>query len=681
MVFLRGRLSKTNWRSSGFLLSMVSPVIHKQLCGNFLEGHQKRIEICDVNEMDFRAVLDLWCGKLDCECDELEKVMQLASIADRFEITDLSLTLEAVIQRLLTVDNCCKLLAWSSRNGLRILHTAARSLALERFEELAGTAGFLQIDEDILDSLINDDELVVTGEESVFGAVVEWFKARERSHTSLKLLCSIRFLQIPNVNEYFDSTVLKWVSGNFDLIQDFADYVIRSNSDEYFIEVGKDDCFDFQLAQPFTDFDVLESSASVLAKYDGAWYAGQVQTRAADGLVPVVFKGYEEEGPVATDAAEVTPNREVLAKKYGDDCRWLKGQVVGTDCDGWVLVSFEGDDDEPQKTEPLDVRVVLNSWLDDDEIAGTDAAEFRACAEGLKPAMLWLLLRRPRNTGRRRRLQVDWANAKVQSTRTLGESVLAIAECEQLIYVGSSDGNLAAWSAQTLEYQRQLHDGFSPIAALAVFQGRLVSAHGSGKLRVWNARTGACEQVVEPDTYGRPHVCVFVVAGTANAGARLVGGCADGSLMLWAGGDALPLALESTKRRGQAAVSALAAWRGTVLSGHRDGAISVWDVEGGTTLSCRSAVTALAVHGDVLYSATADGMIREWEAGSWAPLRAAEGCRPERPGAYCLSMAVSGSKLVVCSDAAARGHHEVRRAPAQATESAQGQRWEHSPGL
>jgi hypothetical protein len=647
---------------------MFSPVVHKLLCGRFLERNQKTIEICDVDERDFRAVLDLWCGKADCECKGLEDVLQLASIADRFEITDVSLALEAVILRHLTVQNCCELLTWSSRNGLRMLQSAARCLALERFAELAGTVGFAQIDEDVLESLLCDDELVMTGEEAVFEAVVEWFKAAERSHTSVKLLRSIRPLQLSNIDGFFESTYLKWIAGYSDLIQDFADDVVRSNSHEYFIDVSIDESSEFQLAQPYTDSNLLEAGALVLAKYYGAWFTGRVETTAADRQVLVVFKGYENEGPVATDASEVTPNRAVLAKKYGDDCQWLKGQVVGTD-DEWVLVLFDGDGDEPQETDPKDVRVVLNNGLDDDEHASIDSEEFKACAQGIIPAALWLLLgtasAHPRDN-RRRRINVDWAHWVEGEGKCIHiwGGTLAMAECEQQICIGSSAGKLTCWSVKTHECEWQLHDGSSAITALAVWQGRLVSAHESGRLRVWNVRTGACEQVVEAEAYGEPRVCAFVVAGT-----RLAGGCADGTIMFWTSGAALPLVLEGTVRRGTAAVSALAAWRGTVLSGHRDGAIRVWEgvgCGGGTTLSCRYAVTALAVHGDVLYSATADGMIQEWEVGSWAPLRTARGCQPKQPGEYNLCLAVSGSKLVVGSNAAAEcpifyQPHEVRR--------------------
>jgi WD40 repeat protein len=59
------------------------------------------------------------------------------------------------------------------------------------------------------------------------------------------------------------------------------------------------------------------------------------------------------------------------------------------------------------------------------------------------------------------------------------------------------------------------------VHSLSSWGGRLISGHGSGRLRVWNVVTGACDQVLEGHTRA---VCaiVFTVCGS-----RLASGSAD----------------------------------------------------------------------------------------------------------------------------------------------------------
>ena len=61
-----------------------------------------------------------------------------------------------------------------------------------------------------------------------------------------------------------------------------------------------------------------------------------------------------------------------------------------------------------------------------------------------------------------------------------------------------------------------------------LWEGRLISGHDSGKLRVWNVATGECDQVLEGHEDG--------VLALAVCGSRLVSGCRDGSIHVWGTG-------------------------------------------------------------------------------------------------------------------------------------------------
>ena len=128
--------------------------------------------------------------------------------------------------------------------------------------------------------------------------------------------------------------------------------------------------------------------------------------------------------------------------------------------------------------------------------------------------------------------------------------------------------------------------------------------------------TGESEQVF-------PGHCRLVTA-LAVCGPRLVSGSADRSVKVWAIGPAAPWACERTLAgpAGAAQTVALAVWRGKAAGGAADGHITVWDVATGARDAALAGhegfVGALLVHRDRLLSASHDGTIRVWAAGTWA---------------------------------------------------------------
>jgi WD40 repeat protein len=191
------------------------------------------------------------------------------------------------------------------------------------------------------------------------------------------------------------------------------------------------------------------------------------------------------------------------------------------------------------------------------------------------------------------------------------------------------------------------------VRCLSVWQGRLISGHGSGMLRVWNVATGACEQVLEGHS-PQPARALAV------SGSRLLSGSSDTSIKVWAMGEAAPWTCERTLLGHTDWVRTLATWRGKVLSGSDDRSIRAWDVETGehaaTLVGHESYVLALAMHGDRLFSASRDGTIRVWGLGTWEALRTVKVCgRGSLPHPWCL--AVSGSHLISGS----RTHGSLRQ--------------------
>ena len=82
---------------------MCSPVLHKMICGSFNESEGRLLEVQDVDGSAFRKVLDLWCGKgLEPNAD-VEILLKLGSVADRFQVTEVVTVLEEAIIRQVSV--------------------------------------------------------------------------------------------------------------------------------------------------------------------------------------------------------------------------------------------------------------------------------------------------------------------------------------------------------------------------------------------------------------------------------------------------------------------------------------------------------------------------------------------------------------------------------------------------
>jgi hypothetical protein len=135
------------------------------LCGNFIERGVKKLKLQDVDKVHFCRALDMRCGT--CVEMDLGEVRELASVADRFQMT--AIPLDEILTRHLNLRICGEVLSWSGQHGLRQSEAAARKLATERFEELAKTDGFMKMDEEALGGLLEDDRLISRNEEGGMG--------------------------------------------------------------------------------------------------------------------------------------------------------------------------------------------------------------------------------------------------------------------------------------------------------------------------------------------------------------------------------------------------------------------------------------------------------------------------------------------------------------------------------
>ena len=164
------------------------------LYGNFIESKEQKIKLTDVDHDAFRMTLDIWCGKQIRAEMVLDDVKKLASVADQFQMTEVSSALDETVLRHLEIKNCVEVLSWSSELGMKLSEAAAREMAMEQFEQLVKTEGFVQLNEVTLAKLLDDDGLVATSEEAVWEALVGWRRAgQEGQGRGSGLVEKIRF--------------------------------------------------------------------------------------------------------------------------------------------------------------------------------------------------------------------------------------------------------------------------------------------------------------------------------------------------------------------------------------------------------------------------------------------------------------------------------------------------------
>jgi len=82
--------------------------------------------------------------------------------------------------------------------GLTRLHAEAQWIAVQRFKDLVATPGFLQLDEEALEGILDDDRLAETSEEAVCKAAVRWMKA---GHGQLRGRGLLRRIRLPQMGE------------------------------------------------------------------------------------------------------------------------------------------------------------------------------------------------------------------------------------------------------------------------------------------------------------------------------------------------------------------------------------------------------------------------------------------------------------------------------------------------
>ena len=468
----------TTVRANSFLLSMASPVLHKMISGSFTVSTTRQLPLQEVDGKAFEEVMKLWCGK-EGRAEQLDDVMEMASVAYRLEILDVFALLEASIIGELRPELCAEALISSRRLGLSQVEAAAWTIAVEQFDEVCRTAGFMVLDEETVGKLLEEDGLGVVKEEKAFEGLVRWMKGdgggglRGRA-----LLRSIRF---------------------------------------GVMEVGY----------------LEEKARELLPKKHREWLEGLVG-QALRAKAAVLAKATVDLGQLGVKALTRRRGRGVEWGRYceGGDGSRLQGHsddvIALAECEERMCSGAEDGSIRLWRLDTLEEERVLLSV--DDESEGMDGVSALAVWEGQLISghgsgrvRVWDV-----NTGERRRELVGhsggvWSLCAVGSRLASGYDglikvwamrpdpewscertltghtrlVASLAEWEGKLISGSWDSTIRVWELETGELHATVTGHRGPVCALLVQRERLFSTSADGSIRTWAVGTWVAVVSVE----------------------------------------------------------------------------------------------------------------------------------------------------------------------------------------
>ena len=420
--------------ASSFLLALASPVLHKMLCGSFSESKEKRLRLDDVESRAFIKTLDIWCGRADGHEMELHEVQQLASVADRFQITEVTSALEEGVMRQLRLEGCGEVLGWSGGCGMWRLKAAALKMAAERFEEFARTAGFMRMGGEALGSVLDDDRLAARNEEAVWEAVVAWKRGAAGEAGWRGVVGKVRFPLMGE--EYLGDRVVGMVGGE-----------------------------------------------------DGEWMAGVVaealRAKAArrEGRVlefeALGRKALEDRVGLGVRWEDYRDGGELRLGGHADAVRAIAlcdGRVCSGSWDGSIRV-WSRASGELERTLEANGAPELPAW--------TKSVRSLAAWEGR--------LVSGHDSGTLR----VWNVATGECDQVLeghDHAVFALAVCGSRLASGCRDGSIKVWGAGAGAgwiCERSLLGHTGAVWSLAGWQDKVASGSGDGSIRVWDVGTGA----------------------------------------------------------------------------------------------------------------------------------------------------------------------------------------------
>ena len=491
---------------SGFLLCILSPVWRAKLCGEMGEDPRQNIKLEEEDRMDFSQLLALGCGDMVRIVGGLEALVKLGMMADRYQVVTVQYAIEKAVLSQLTVESCASILSMSRESGLERLKCASRALALSEFDTFALSADFLELDEDLLGSLLDDNALCSESEVRVFEMVVRWMRRGGAAAGAVRGAGLLRKIRFP----FMAAAYLENDAKELDL----------------------------------PGLDALSTEALELKHIDGLpWWCMRLKHLEASALIPrraggqVSWERYAEGGefrlPMLVGvwlACVSLHGSSLVCAGWGNGCIqvWCRSTLFAqtyffghSDCVralisvGKMLIS--GSDD-------CDIRVWDMWWV------ATARGRCMRVLKGHTSGVTCLavsgrrLVSGSRNgTARVWRMEgpaSQWSCELVLSEHESGIHTTCLATWGDSLASGSTDTTILVWDLETGAHERTLVGHTGSVTAVVVSGQRLISSAADQTVRVWSTATWACVKKVQVYAAGSVQYTISL----AVSGSTLVGG-------------------------------------------------------------------------------------------------------------------------------------------------------------
>jgi hypothetical protein len=470
-------------KMSGFVLSILSPVWKAKICSVFRFAN-KRLDLTNEDAASFLTAVKLGCGHSMTLQGGLGELLDVGRLADMYRIEHVHQAVEWEAEQWLTVNTCGELLARSCNAGMPRLEKCCRELALERFEAVARTEGFMRLDEEQLGSLLDDDGLKATREEAVLEAVVRWMGAYEAGSVRGKgLLTKVRFPLMPSAS--LAGLVLDMaprLGGLQALVGEAMDVQEGRGSAGPKLLGGK-----ANVPRPFAAAEPRPWFIHELSQQINLFH-GQVHCLAATRNWDSVFAGIYDDKFVAVD--RIDPSSSGRAVYITAALTAVSSMVLWK---GWVVTVSGGQSKVWQKQSNLGV----SSWqciglLDKGEryfsnlvLVGTCDGDTRlVTARKGSVVKVWTV-------GNSARTWVCEHTIKVAGFECL--SCFAVSAAATSIAGGDSGGKIPVWDAASGARLTTLLGHLSQVKAIWIdSEGLKLISASDGAVKVWDVQAQAC---------------------------------------------------------------------------------------------------------------------------------------------------------------------------------------------